>query len=687
MKKKDISYKNSYKYDFIYVTKDLSLSPKPKYVSYRNNNSIFNNNQYQIYNKTQTNFNKSNRQTHSFHKSLLHLKLSLNPKYKNNKSICNTDRNIKQRRENEFFKNNYEKIFLTNTDSNTKNNQRFNKPNQLSLITDYNHKPYRYKNYENNHISIPSNTFLPFNQNKFLNYIPDLINKKISDYINDLRMVRTVRFINNIKTERQKRKIAFLDIKFDENEMHISSLKNSLVLLNIYKRCFGDYNKFLINEIKREKKELNDYSIFKKNLEDQVNILQKKFDDLIKEFEIVNNFKQIFLAIKNKKKIDSHNKSNKNFAEELIKKLKQKVSIQRKDNLFISTKRTNITKKSIFKTQNLRRSSIDKSSKINYEKQNSLNKEEKKDNKKIFRRTSTIVAIPKFFKKKVAERFNSFQSSSTLNKKNITNIINVKDPYLDYDIERNENLIITNILNYMHIYNDINSKTIDLKLTYEKEENLEENKKTNKFINSQLNDLSYAKNYNKILAAKYKVLLQNNNNYNLHFAIYRKINDMINSIIKIKINQFHDLIEMLRKLFDKNKLFYTFYYVMNESNSKRIYFEKELINYIYTALSLIEQLLYKLISQKNIYLKSEYYQDKILEYANKMDNAKKMINSKEKRNLELLEKKKLYEKTIEKSNRIIFKSFRKIPRNIPYKIKKKSKFLDNVHEIEDLLLY
>ena len=78
-------------------------------------------------------------------------------------------------------------------------------------------------------------------------------------------------------------------------------------------------------------------------------------------------------------------------------------------------------------------------------------------------------------------------------------------------------------------------------------------------------------------------------------------------------------------------LFYTYYYNQKESNTRKTYFEQELFAYIHNGLLLIEQLLYQLINQKNIYLKSDLYQEKILEYESKMDTAKKIINNREKR--------------------------------------------------------
>lgn len=685
MNNKEISYKNSYKYEFIYLHDSLSIPQKSKYISYRNNISDMNNKEYKKFYKTHKNFNITNKNSHSFHKSLLHLKLSLNPKYKNNEKICLTERNLEQKRENDNFKNQYEKIFLTNTDTKTLTIQRTKKLNPLILITEYNNK-YNKKNYEDKHINIPANTFLSYGNNKYLYFVHDITKEKVSEFIEDSKMVRTAKFINNIKNDRKKKKMDLSELKIKENKINIQSLKKTSKLLDIYKRCFGEYNKFLINEIKREKKILNDYSEKKKSLEDQVNILQKQFDDIIKELEAANNFKNIFTAIKNKKKIEDFNQSSKQFIEDLLKKLKEKIF--RKRELIISkTKRITIKRSQNEKSKG-RKKSLDNFLNIKLQSQkniNSVKKEERKDSKKDFRRSSTILMAPKKLKKK-SERFNSLQPF-TSRKKKLVNTFNNNIFGLDFDIEKNENFILDNILKLMHEYNNVNSEMVDLKVTYEKEENDETNKKHNKYVNNQNNDLLYEKNNYKTSLAKFKILHHYNKDYSLHFAIYRKINDMISSIIKFKVKKFNSLIDNLRKIYDKNKLFYTYYYNQKESNTRKTYFEQELFAYIHNGLLLIEQLLYQLINQKNIYLKSDLYQEKILEYESKMDTAKKIINNREKRTKDILRKEKIYEQAIQKSNKIIFRSFRKIPRNYPCKIQKRLNTDFDNNEDEKWFLY
>lgn len=228
----------------------------------------------------------------------------------------------------------------------------------------------------------------------------------------------------------------------------------------------------------------------------------------------------------------------------------------------------------------------------------------------------TIITVPKKTKRKI-ERLNSYQPSIELRKKNFENNLN-KDN-LDYDVERNERAIINNILNFVDKYNGVNENIIHLKVMLEKEENLLQNMLNNKLINNQSFELTYAKNYNKILKEKYKFLCYHNNDYSLHLAIYQKINRTISSVISFKIKKFSHLIDKFKSLYDKNILFYTYKTLSDKHESRRIYFEKEIINYIYNALTLIERLQFELINKKNEYLNNNYYQEQILEYENKMD--------------------------------------------------------------------
>ena len=676
MHRHGISYKNLYKYDFVNLYENMHSPSKPKYISYRNSNKNFLNTEYQNTNKTQTNYNKTSKNFYSFHKSLLHLKLSTNPRFKNNENICYTERSSNEKKHIQNFKNIYEKVFITNTEEKKRDINKY-----PQIITDYKTK-FNKNLLNSDYMSIPSDTFLPFKKNKFMYFLPDIINEKISDFRDDLKLLRTVKYVNEIKIDRQRKNKAFLDLNNEENEIQMHSLKKSMKLINIYKKCFGEYNKFLVNEIKKEKKLLNDFNWFKKGLEDQVNILQKQFNDIMKELEIVNNFKLIFTAIKNKKKLEDVGKASKIYIEELKKKLKKEIIVKRKKNSFANILPLN---KSKSRKEKPRKSSKNAFSLAKSNKQTFLNKNEKSlDVKKRFRKSVSIITVTKAFKKKL-ERYNSFQNFSIEKRRNFEKPLNKSDN-LDYDIDRNENILVNSILKFLDIYNEDNSQIVHLKLEAENEAN-QEQKNNNKLLENQNNDLLYVKSYNKSLLTKYKILYSHKNDYTLLIAIYKKVNKIISSVICFKIKNFNHIIDRLRNIYDKNKLYYKYKAIKNDPKSNNEYFDRELINYIYIALSIIEILQCELISKKNEYLDNNYYQKQILQYENKMDTAKKIINNREKRNKDLLRKQEIYEKAIKKSNKIVFKIFRQAPRNYPFKIKENENIRDKENEDEEFLFY
>ena len=669
-----MSYKNLYEYDFINLYENVSGSSKPKYVSFKNKNIDFISTESQKFYPKTSKFNRHGLHFKSFHKSLLHLKLSSNPKFKDTEKICFTERSPKEKKEIKRFKNTYEKIFLTNTEEKSRNNKVI----YPRIITDYRDK-FDKDLINDKYINIPSNTFLPFKKNRYLYLLPETINVKIDDFIDDCKMLKKAKLINAIKLERLKKNITFLDLKFEEGDVKIYSLKKSLKLINIYKRVFGEYNKFLIIKIKNEKKILNDINIFQKGLEDQVNILQKQFDDIIKELEIVNNFKLIFTAIKNKEKLKDFTKECKIFIEGLKKNLKKKVKISKR-NLNISTTKI-INKNIIRKSKAITKSSFE-FSRINSEEKN-------KDPKKRVRRSMSIITPPNLTKtknrKKILERFNSIQPSAFEKKKRFESIWD--NDNLDYDIESNERVIINNILRIFKKYNQVNSQIIEYKIISEREDNNGQDNKNNKLIENQKNNLIHAKNYNKSLISRYKILHYNNQDYSLHMAIYNKINQIISSVISSKLKSFNHIITKFKNIYDKNQLYYTYKHIVNDPKAGRLYFEKDIINYIYNSLVLIELLQCELINKKEEYKKNDNFREQILEYENKMITAKKIINNREKRNRDLLRKQQIFQKAIEKNNRIIFKSFRKVPFKYPPKIKTHLLTKDNDNEDEDFILY
>ena len=640
----------------------------------------------------------------SFHKSLMHRKLSYNLKYKEiQNKLHYTDRErkpknyienytAKNKSNNSSFQYKYDKFFLTNYNylynpEKQNYNILYNKDNpkiveQKSpprIITDYNCITEIPKN---NNIRFRSNVFLPLDLKKFKssNY-PDLLYPKISDFVEDIKMLRVSKYINNLKTEQHKKESNMVGYDNEAYDLTIYSLEQSIKLLNNYKRTFLNYNKFLIEQIKREKKMLNNYILDEKMLKEQVILIQKKFDDSMIELEILNNFKNLFYAIKNRTKIKNDDGSNKTFLETIKEKLKSKILLKKKSTF------KNSPRKDYFK----KRSKIHKKEESKY-----LNEKVEKF-ERFSRQYHTILNVKFYSGKKEDEkikRFNSIRHPLSLERSdNNKNKIDKKDDDIfdNYDIQKELNSIGNNILEFIKQFNKINYDVVYYKLLFEKEINSIDILIKNKQIKGAINELDYCKKYNLLLISKLKLLKSQNEDYSLFFFIYHKLNGLIKFLKIFKIKNYHSLIDNLLNIYDNNTIFNAY---KNEKNgngniSTISYLEVELIRYIYSALIFIEKLVYSLIEGKNNYLKNNYYSEKIEEFENQIDNVKKLFNNKSKKNEEIIRREKVKEKTIKKLNKFIYLPMKKVADK--YKIytfkDNKIKKSEKENEIENLLTY
>ena len=530
--------------------------------------------------------------------------------------------------------------------------------------------------YKNLTLNVQSNIFLPFDIKRFRNNdYPNVYYPKIKDFIEDIKMIRTVKFINDIKTEQHKQRSACIGLETEKIDMTMYSLTNSIKLLNSYNSSFTNYNKFLINEIKKEKKILNEIIINENIIKEQVLLLQKEFDDLMLELEILTNFSNLFNAIKNRTKIQTNNVINKTFAEMTIEKLKQKIFLNQK-NKFISSKhispKRNLMKKKIRERKfNESHIKLLKSNKdINKSEKNEKTPEKIIDRKS--RKYQTILNIKNHShlkrEKRKTERLNSFQPSSISKKSTIdtfkqTNSLTYTVKLDNYDIQKELRAIINNILNLMEQYNDIEGYIVYYKLLFEKQINSIDELKKNHKRKENINNLNYNKNYNILLISKYKLLKSQNNDYSLIFFIYQKVNEIIDEIKDYKIKKYQNILDNIVNIYDKNKLYNQYKNEKNKNESLKAYLEKEIINYLYKMLIWIERLVYDLIEGKNTYLTSNYYWERIEKFESKKDNTKKIFNNRSKKNEEILRREKIQSNTIKKLNKIRYKPFRKVVQN------------------------
>ncbi len=659
--------------------------------------------------KTHTNFNfyPNKNSMQSFHKTLMHKKLHSNPKFIEIERMCYTERNSREKIKDKNNMRNIPKdnFFLTN------NNEVCNTDR---TILDYNYEKHKdfYKLIEfetnknnkthslNKSNLISSNLFLRFNGKKYLNSnYPDALFPKVSDFIEDIKMVRTVKYINNLKVEKQKHEYAMAGLDNETTKLTVHSLVKSFKLLKNFKSSYITYNKYLINQIHREKNKLDSYIADENSVKEEVILLQKRFDDLMIEFEILANFKNLFIAIKNKTKIMSINSSGKSFADEVKERLKQQIILAKQNPAIvnsISSKKRNIgiMRKPTIKQKNEKEKEYLSPVSKKFS-NNNLNKIQKKGDRTQNKHVTVVTTFnsKKNEKIKKMERFNSLQPFSTgkINKieyflqKNSSSSSIPSIPLEHFDVQKKIKMIENNILESIEDYNCLESDIIYLKLLFSQEKGLMSDLLTH-LIQDRINQLDYCKKYNILLNNRYNLLINRNKDYSLFFLIYRKLNKLLGEAVTYKFQKFKLIIDDMKSIYDKNKLYYQFKVEKNEY--RRAYIIKQIVKYIYKVLILVEKIELELIQTKNYYLKSNYYSEQIVKYANKMDIAKKLFNSKYKRNEELLRREKINLSTIKNLNKIIYKPKRKVAQShqVIDPHKKRKKIIPHENE-NDMIFY
>ena len=692
--------------------------PKLRNYSYNMKTIDVNKTEFSSFLRTHTKFNfKNNKKLlNSFHKTFLHKKLYSNPKFFDERNrVCLTERNEGKKivienynsKSKSNLKNKKDKLFLTNN-SQIKNkkmktieislNNKNKKKNSLYSIfmNKINNDNLNSKNYNNFYTNkanfIRANMFIHFNEKKYQNdNYPQILLPKLSDFLEEIKTIRTAKFINNIKTEQQKQ-LNELDEQQDiETQLTVCSLTKSIKLLDSFRASYVSYNKFLSKEIKKEKNKLDNYIVSENKEKEEFILLEKKFDDLIVEFQSLTNFKKLFTAIKNRTKIVTKDSSLKAFSENIKEQLRKRILFSKK----------NITNPKIIKKLSSKRNMFQKligpkifenDSQIkNYFPSNkNLNKFDitfRKNNKH-----STVVSNNmnrNFESRKRLKRLNTVQPSKFIKKNNLE-ILSEKnksnsqvplDQFKNFDVQNEIKSIENNILDSIDKYNAIKSEKYFYNSIFSREKGAFNFLIMNRLVIVRTNKLEYLKKYNEILNSKYSIIKNKNKNYSFFFLIYKKINSIISQIIAFEVQNYQNIIDKIKNIYDNKRLFYLY---KNEKNENRkIYFIRDIISYIFKTLTLIEKIEIELIQGKNNYLKSNYYFEQILRYENKMDIDKKLFNSRAKRNEEILRREKINENTINNLNKIIYKQKRKVPPNYKIYILPKKIIKDNNEEDEN----
>ena len=274
------------------------------------------------------------------------------------------------------------------------------------------------------------------------------------------------------------------------------------------------------------------------------------------EIKILNNFKNLFIAIKNKTKLEDNNYlEGKTFEEKMIEKLK---SLSPKRPLKHSTKEIYTHKKkhlrkirmnnninyifNLKKMETIKEISSSKIIKNKKEKMRITRKKEKKENfykiddnkaKRKSIKVQTILNININSKHRLErgriERLKTSQPSSFSKLNLIDNYENKENRNINLDnfnIQKEYKLRIKNILEMIQQYDDIEDYIAYYKLLFEKDNNSIENIMRRKQIKENIIHLNYYKNYNKILNSKYNLLKCQNDDYSFFLLIYNNINEI-----------------------------------------------------------------------------------------------------------------------------------------------------------------
>ena len=226
----------------------------------------------------------------SIHKKMLHSKIKSNPKYNNLEMECYTCKKGKSLNKN---KSNKKEFFLT-----TEIHKSFKKSRNIDNFL----KPYEDKNtfnctnYKRKFKTIYPISSTRINMNKY--YFDT--NKNIKEFINERRLINKLRYLNKLKNDLKDKREKEVQGDFKLLDINCISLLKSNNLFRLFETDRNHYNRHLLNELMINKQMLLKIKLKKNILEGQVINLKKKIDDLRNKANILNEFKNFLLFIKNK---------------------------------------------------------------------------------------------------------------------------------------------------------------------------------------------------------------------------------------------------------------------------------------------------------------------------------------------------------------------------------------------------
>ena len=643
--------------------------------------------------------NKKNNLT-NFHQSLLLKKLDdVTFQDKNNIEtfICQTERGIKTKPYKDYcfltkLINLHKKHYYPNCET-VKNNYYIksysNKSPKKSKI-----KLNKNKNKINTDLLIPAQCFLKLDLRKYYmqNY-PDLVKPKTSDFIDEIKAVRKLNFITDLRSEASKFKQDLLKFNLEECGLDLYSLKKRKKLFEKYYNSFLEYHKYLFDIIRKEQTKLA-IIIDKENLiYKEIDILSKKIEKVNYDLEVNKKYKRLYDLIQNKinstrviiptiKKKINNVEIKKNIKPKMLKGPEKIKRNFRSSKQFLSSKEINSFQNNISNggsKKNIRDKKLDKNNSNprlsvnqNYNKYSLKNSSEKLSNDRFKK--------PKRRSVETEAQVILIENKDNSDEKNENN--NVMDLLFGKnfgEVFQNETEIIENkIVNSMEKYISLYSDNFEMKIKNHLNDKVTDPKLI--LIHKKINELNILKTQNLSLNKELIELVNQHDDNTFMFFMTRKMRNIISKIINFDcLKDFVEIFNKLKQLYKINPEKISYCSVEKQ--------RKNTFKYIRSSITEVENLFNGIITMRNEIKKDFILSDKLEEIEDKFDRIKKFEKNKNKRIEEMKKRTILNENMMKKMNKIFCKPIKPVAQKFNFsfkKIKNQNKRKTSKNEYDEL---
>ena len=546
------------------------------------------------------------------HRIILHSKIKSNPKYNKIEIECYSCKNDKKYKNKDFF-------LTTNPQ----------KPNKKTRNKESNLKIFNSKNYckttTNNKIR-KNKTLYPVSSTKNdINKYYYNTNKNIKDFINEKRLINKLKYINKLKSELKEKKENEIECDSKLLDFERISLLKSKELLHQFETDRNHYNRHLLDELIMNKQILLKIKLKQSMIEGKVSGLTKKIDELKNKSNLLQEFKNFLLCVKN------HASSFDKYLNKTID-----VNSQRRRSI------NNITNNKMLDNNDLiKRNFMKKRHSVFMPilKKNTYNSKQKIDNDK-----------DKNIKKRIT--FDENRINGQFNKNGFKNNSDSEIFESSYEFNSKMNKIEETLFTLIYRKNKISRDLIELKFKRNKELNSIKTKPNIepkiKLYEELLNNY---KDYNNDLNKKLNSLIKEKDNYSFNNLVYKKIKIILNTI-----NSNYKEFQKYENIYDRlKKLLYKSRYKLKKP-------------FILEGIIIIENFINKLLSEINENAKN-YEEENIIEKLRYKIDKEKKLNTDKQYKEEMIRMIKL-NKILKKMNKVFIKS-RKVPEKIDFtRIKK-----------------